>query len=125
MASTRVYHAIPSSGAGSPGTHYDETVYGYDSSKRQNRQVTYDAWNRLVKLEDGSGTVAQYEYDGAKRRMVKNAYTSGVLLEARHFFYTKPRRLQVVEERVGYMNYAERQMCWRVLHRELVIVLIL
>ena len=29
---------------------------------------TYDAWNRLVKLEDGSGTVAQYEYDGAKRR---------------------------------------------------------
>jgi YD repeat-containing protein len=58
---------------------------------------TYDAWNRLVKLEDGSGTVAQYEYDGAKRRTVKKTYTSGVLLEARHFFYTKPRRWQVVE----------------------------
>ena len=32
--------------------------------------ATYDAWNRLVKLVDGSNTVAEYEYDGAKRRTI-------------------------------------------------------
>lgn len=39
-ASQRVYHTIPSSGAGSSGTNYDETDYGYDVMKRQNRTVT-------------------------------------------------------------------------------------
>ncbi len=33
--------------------------------------ATYDAWNRLVKLEDGGGTVAEYQYDGTNRRTVK------------------------------------------------------
>jgi len=32
---------------------------------------TYDAWNRLVKLADGMTTVAEYEYDGQNRRIVK------------------------------------------------------
>ena len=32
----------------------------------QSFTATYDAWNRLVKLVDGSNTVAAYEYDGAK-----------------------------------------------------------
>jgi len=40
LASQRVYHTIPTSGAGSPGTNYDETNYGYDVMKRRNRQVT-------------------------------------------------------------------------------------
>ncbi|MFO0868116.1 MAG: RHS repeat-associated core domain-containing protein [Pirellulales bacterium] len=73
---------------------------------------TYDAWNRLVKLEDGSGTVAQYEYDGAKRRTVKKAYTSGTLSETRHFYYTEPSRWQVVEERVESSSDADRQFVW-------------
>ena len=73
---------------------------------------TYDAWNRLVKLEDGSGTVAQYEYDGAKRRTVKKTYTSGTLTETRHFYYTEPSRWQVVEERVESSSDAERQFVW-------------
>ncbi len=34
--------------------------------------LTYDAWNRLVVVEDTSGTVAQYEYDGQGRRIVKD-----------------------------------------------------
>jgi len=34
---------------------------------------TYDAWNRLVKLENTSGTVAEYEYDGLNRRIIKDA----------------------------------------------------
>lgn len=39
-ASMRVYHTIPSSGAGSSGTNYDQTTYGYDVMKRRNRTVT-------------------------------------------------------------------------------------
>jgi RHS repeat-associated protein len=73
---------------------------------------TYDAWNRLVKLEDGSGTVAQYEYDGAKRRTVKKSYTSGTLSETRHFYYTEPSKWQVIEERVDSETDPERQFVW-------------
>ena len=74
----------------------------------------YDAWNRLVKVVDAStgDTVAQYAYDGAKRRTVKNTYTAGVLSETRHFFYTDPQNWQVVEERVGISSSAERQFIW-------------
>lgn len=38
---------------------------------------TYDAWNRLVKLEDGATTVAEYEYDGLNRRTLKVTSPSG------------------------------------------------
>lgn len=74
--------------------------------------ATYDAWNRLVKLEDGSGTVAQYGYDGAKRRTVKKNYSEGVLSETRHFFYTEPSKWQVVEERMGSETDPDRQFVW-------------
>ena len=72
---------------------------------------TYDAWNRLVQVVDApSGdTVAQYAYDGAKRRTIKLTYAAGVLSETRHFFYTDPTRWQVVEERTGTSTTAERQ----------------
>ncbi|GIX04973.1 MAG: hypothetical protein KatS3mg114_0842 [Planctomycetaceae bacterium] len=40
LASQRVYRLIPASGEGSPGTNYDETVFGYDVNKRRNRVVT-------------------------------------------------------------------------------------
>ena len=40
VASTRVYHTIPVAGEGASGTNYDQTTLGYDSSKRQNRNVT-------------------------------------------------------------------------------------
>jgi len=33
---SRVYHTIPSSGAGSSGTNYDQTTYAHDSMSRQN-----------------------------------------------------------------------------------------
>ena len=39
-ASQRVYHTIPASGAGAPGTNYDETEFGYDVMKRRNRTVS-------------------------------------------------------------------------------------
>jgi RHS repeat-associated protein len=65
-----------------------------------------------VKLEDGSGTVAQYEYDGAKRRTVKKSYSTGVLSETRHLFYTEPSKWQVIEERVDSSTDPNRQFVW-------------
>ena len=34
-------------------------------------EFTYDAWNRLVKVEDAGGTVAEYRHDGLHRRIAK------------------------------------------------------
>lgn len=34
--------------------------------------ATYDAWNRLVKIEDGMTIVSTYEYDGLNRRIRKD-----------------------------------------------------
>jgi len=51
LTSRRVYHTIPATGEGLPGTNYDQTIYGYDSMKRLNRSVspggtiTFDVFN--------------------------------------------------------------------------------
>jgi RHS repeat-associated protein len=73
----------------------------------QSYTAVYDAWNRLVLLSAGGSTVAAYEYDGLKRRTVKQRYTAGVLSETRHLFYSAA--WQVLEERVGTASTAERQ----------------
>ena len=73
---------------------------------------TYDAWNRLVKIEEGGDTVAEYEYDGAKRRVIKKVYSGGFLDETRHLYYTEPSRWQVVEERVDASSDPDRQFVW-------------
>ncbi len=74
--------------------------------------ATYDAWNRLVKLEDGANTVAEYEYDGAKRRTVVKSYASGSLDETRHAYFTDPAKWQVIEERVASSSDADQQFVW-------------
>ena len=74
--------------------------------------ATYDAWNRLVKIADGANTVSEYQYDGAKRRVVQKSYVSGTLSETRHLYYTEPSKWQVVEERVGTSTNANRQFVW-------------
>ena len=73
---------------------------------------TYDAWNRLVKIEEDADTVAEHEYDGAKRRTVKETYSGGILDETRHMYYTEPSRWQVVEERVDASSDPDRQFVW-------------
>jgi RHS repeat-associated protein len=84
------------------------------SDPTQSFTATYDAWNQVVKIEEGQNTLAQYEYDGAKRRIVKEAYVFGQLDETRHFYSTEPRRWQVLEERLGTSNNADRQFVWGV-----------
>jgi RHS repeat-associated protein len=78
----------------------------------QSFTATYDAWNRLVRIEEGANKVGEHERDGAKRRTVKKTYVSGQLDETRHLFYTEPSRWQVVEERVGSSTSAERRFMW-------------
>jgi len=70
----------------------------------------YDAWNRLVQLSAGGITVAQYEYDGMKRRIVLNMYSGGVLSKTLHHFYTA--LWQVIEERIGTFTCANRHFVW-------------
>jgi len=59
--------------------------------------ATYDAWNRLVKLQDGSNTVAEYSYDGANQQIVKSVYVSGSLDHKEHTYYNQ--KWQVLEVR--------------------------
>ncbi len=72
LSGQRVYHTIPSSGSGSPGTNYDETTYGYDSMRRRNRTVApggtirfdvFDVRNQLVESYAGTDDTGATESD--------------------------------------------------------------
>ena len=71
---------------------------------------TWDAWNRLVKLEASSQTVATYEYDAANRRIIKGVYSAGTLSSTRHVYYSMQD--QALEERVDSGTDAEIQFVW-------------
>jgi RHS repeat-associated protein len=60
----------------------------------QGRTFIWDAWNRLVEVNQGSTTLVEYQYDGLKRRIVEDDGTS-----ERHLYYSD--QWQVLEERVG------------------------
>ncbi|NQT40548.1 MAG: RHS repeat-associated core domain-containing protein [Planctomycetes bacterium] len=82
--------------------------------------LTFDAWNRLVKVEDSGTTVAEYEYDARNSRVLKLTYESGILDETRDFYFNE--HWQCLEERVepssgssssgGSLASAERQFLW-------------
>ncbi len=78
----------------------------------QSFTATYDAWNRLVRIEEGANKVAEYEYDGAKRRTVKKTYVSGQLDETRHFFYTDPAAGKSSKSASAARTNADRQFVW-------------
>jgi hypothetical protein len=65
--------------------------------------ATYDAWNRLVKLEEEVSsvleTVSTYTYDGRKFQIIQEEYTSGTLSETRHLYYNSA--WQNLEDRLG------------------------
>jgi YD repeat-containing protein len=67
--------------------------------------LSWDAWNRLVSVSDGTTPVASYAYDGLSRRTTK---VTGAT--TRHYYYTP--RWQIVEERLGTATTAERQFVW-------------
>ena len=72
--------------------------------------ATYDAWNRLVKIEEGENTLAEYEYDGRTFRTVKRTYDAGDLDETRHFYYNSG--WQCLEERVDTSTDPDRRFIW-------------
>ncbi len=72
--------------------------------------LTWDAWNRLVKVSDGATTIAEYEYDGRNFRVVVKSYDGGILDETRHAYYD--HRWRCLEERVDSSSDADRQFIW-------------
>ena len=72
--------------------------------------AVYDAWNRLVSIKAGTVDVQQYQYDARNFRTVILSYTSGVLSETRHSYFTSNWRC--IEERTGTSTSAERQFVW-------------
>ncbi len=74
--------------------------------------ATYDAWNRMTAVSDGTTPVAKYAYDGRNRRVVSQSYTGGTLTETRHAYYTSG--WQNIEERVGSATTPDTQHVWGV-----------
>ncbi|MBL7041600.1 MAG: RHS repeat-associated core domain-containing protein [Pirellulaceae bacterium] len=66
---------------------------------------TYDAWNRLVKVEAGISTVATYAYDALHRRVTKTIDST-----VRHFYYSA--QWQALEERLDSSTNPDRQYVW-------------
>jgi YD repeat-containing protein len=96
-ASNRKWREVPVAAAQSPAVHCDDTY-------------TYGAWNRLVKVVDGSNTVAEYAYDGTGRRTLTKVYSGGTFQYARHFLYSD--NWQVLEERKDSQTRPDRQFVW-------------
>ncbi len=59
-ASQRAYHTIPTTGEGSPGTHYDQTSFGYDALKRRVRTVSPGGTISAVVLDPRGLTLSTY-----------------------------------------------------------------
>jgi RHS repeat-associated protein len=63
--------------------------------------ATFDAWHRLVKLANGATTVAEYEYDATKQRIVKSIYASGTLDHREHFYYNDNWQVTEIRKEVS------------------------
>ena len=72
--------------------------------------VSWDAWNRLVKISEDATVVGRYGYDGLARRVWKESSESGSEVTRRHYYYSD--QWQVLEERVDSATSAERQFVW-------------
>ncbi len=80
------------------------------TSQPQQLSASYDAWNRLVLISNGTQKISEHVYDARGFRIRKDTYTSGTLTETRHYYYTPG--WQCVEERTGSSTTAERQFVW-------------
>jgi YD repeat-containing protein len=70
--------------------------------------LTYDAWNRMVKVMNGTTTVATYAYDGLSRRVQKTTSSTW------DYYYSA--QWQILEERVGGASTYDRQFVWGLRH---------
>jgi RHS repeat-associated protein len=67
--------------------------------------MTYDAWQRLVKVKSGSATISTYAYDGQNRRVTKVTGST-----TRHYYYSS--QWQILEERLNSTTTSDRQFVW-------------
>ena len=67
--------------------------------------MTYDAWQRLVKVKNGGTTTAIYAYDGQNRRVTKVTGST-----TRHYYYSS--QWQILEEQLNSTTTADRQFVW-------------
>ncbi|WP_315851684.1 RHS repeat domain-containing protein, partial [Planctopirus hydrillae] len=76
--------------------------------------ATYDAWNRLVKLEEEVSstleTVGEYSYDARNFRIVVKNYDTGVLDETTHAYFTDG--WQNIEERINSSSTPSQHHIW-------------
>ncbi|MCX6908425.1 MAG: RHS repeat-associated core domain-containing protein [Verrucomicrobia bacterium] len=70
--------------------------------------LTWDAWNRLIKIVEGETVVAEYAYDGLFRRTKKT-----IASQTQHFYYSS--LWQAVEIRAEESGSAQRQFVWGLL----------
>jgi RHS repeat-associated protein len=63
--------------------------------------ATYDPWNRLVLLANGTTSVATYAYDGHNRRIVKGIYVGGSLDHNEHAYFNEAWQILEVRKEVG------------------------
>ncbi len=63
--------------------------------------ATYDAWNRLVSLTNGSTVIATYRYDGLNRRVTKGIYVGGTLDHNEDAYYNDQGQTLEVRKTVG------------------------
>jgi hypothetical protein len=78
------------------------TVIPQPKAMTETYRAAWDAWNRLVKLEepdggDGWQTLAEYQYDGQTWRTLAKNYAAGELDETRHTYFSS--QWQALEER--------------------------
>ena len=57
----------------------------------------YDAWNRLVEVDNGATVLAQYAYDGLGRKIEDFTYSGGTSTGVTHYYYGAG---EVIETRV-------------------------
>ncbi|MGD9714001.1 MAG: RHS repeat-associated core domain-containing protein [Thermomicrobiales bacterium] len=80
------------------------------TSLTSNYDLTSDAWNRLVKVQYGMDTIAEYEYDGLNRRIVKAVYSGGSHDHDEHFYLSEEN--QVLEGRLDSSSNPHKQFTW-------------
>jgi RHS repeat-associated protein len=68
--------------------------------------LVWDAWNRLIRVDDGATPVVTHAYDGLGRRILSTPAGQSV----RHFYYSSS--WQALEERVAAAASADRQYLW-------------
>ncbi len=83
----------------------NSTLFPMPSNPTDSFTATWDAWNRLISIHDGSTTVATYSYSGNNWRIKK--VSSG---DTRHYYYSS--NWQVLEERLGTTATLDRQFVW-------------